>query len=156
MCTVTGSTLRLASVFALAGIVFAGGCGSSNSWSIDSTNHTNQTITSGGITRSFYVHLPSDYSSTKPAPVVLSYHGFDETEPQQELISGLSQEGLLINNTVRETRYILEARSKQAFSRRDLLQCIPLAHMVPVNTATVLTVLGLGLLTLLSVTVPFH
>lgn len=34
------------------------------------------TISSGGVERSYVVHVPSTYNGTKPAPLVVVYHGF--------------------------------------------------------------------------------
>ncbi|KII85665.1 carbohydrate esterase family 1 protein [Plicaturopsis crispa FD-325 SS-3] len=71
------------------------GCGSKSAWSFDSSNHLNQTIGN----RSFLVHLPSSYDSSVAAPVVLSFHGYNGSDSDQELISGFSDDALKINNT---------------------------------------------------------
>lgn len=47
-----------------------------------------QTIESGGLTRSYKLHIPEIYDITQPAPLVLSLHGFTSNSEQQELFSG--------------------------------------------------------------------
>ncbi|KAI0917297.1 hypothetical protein AcW2_007466 [Taiwanofungus camphoratus] len=72
------------------------GCNlSSSPWQFDSTGHANQTIGD----RWYYVHLPPSYQQNVSHPVVLSYHGYGESAPIQEYISGLSDDSLRINNT---------------------------------------------------------
>ncbi|KZP07784.1 carbohydrate esterase family 1 protein [Athelia psychrophila] len=71
----------------------ADGCGASSPWTFDSTGHAN--ITLGD--RSFVVHIPENYQENDAHAVVLSFHGYGENPQNQELISGLSENGLLLN-----------------------------------------------------------
>ncbi len=48
----------------------------------------NETINSGGESRTFIVHVPSSYSNGTPAPVVLDFHPLGGTGSQQEGSSG--------------------------------------------------------------------
>ena len=48
----------------------------------------NETITSGGDSRTFIVHVPSSYSGSTPAAVVLDFHPLGGTGTQQEGMSG--------------------------------------------------------------------
>ncbi|PRP76686.1 ferulic acid esterase (FaeA) [Planoprotostelium fungivorum] len=49
--------------------------------------------------RNWTVHIPQDYDPTIPTPVVFSFHGATRTVVDEEDISGLSVNGLKINNT---------------------------------------------------------
>lgn len=51
---------------------------------------TNHTITSGGRTRSYLLHIPSDYSPDTPTPLILSFHGNSRTASYQESLSQFS------------------------------------------------------------------
>ncbi|KAF8583637.1 carbohydrate esterase family 1 protein [Ramaria rubella] len=68
-------------------------CGIPSPWTFNSTNHSNQTIGD----HSFLVHIPAGYNASAAHALVLSYHGNNDTEVHQELISGFSEEGILIN-----------------------------------------------------------
>ncbi|KAF7985572.1 hypothetical protein HWV62_3847 [Athelia sp. TMB] len=70
------------------------GCNSTSQWTFDETGHAN--ITMGN--RTFYVHAPANYDNNRAHSVVLSFHGYSEDEANQELITGLSQAGIWINN----------------------------------------------------------
>jgi polyhydroxybutyrate depolymerase len=48
----------------------------------------NQTITSGGESRTFIVHVPTGFTGTTPAPVILDFHPLGGTGSQQEGSSG--------------------------------------------------------------------
>ncbi|KAJ7133700.1 hypothetical protein C8R43DRAFT_894991 [Mycena crocata] len=73
----------------------ASGCGSDTmSWTFNRNNHSNQTIGN----RSFLVHLPAKYSFNMAHPVVLSFHGYGETDENQEEITGFSQDANLIDD----------------------------------------------------------
>ena len=48
----------------------------------------NETITSSGDSRTFIVHVPSSYSNSTPAPVILDFHPLGGTGSQQEGSSG--------------------------------------------------------------------
>jgi polyhydroxybutyrate depolymerase len=49
-----------------------------------------QTITSGGTTRIYLLHVPPSYQSGTPMPLVLNFHGLEESPAEQELLSGMS------------------------------------------------------------------
>jgi polyhydroxybutyrate depolymerase len=46
-----------------------------------------RTLESGGMTRSYLLHVPPDYDHTRPTPLVLSLHGFASNATQQEFFS---------------------------------------------------------------------
>jgi len=48
------------------------------------------TVTSGGIARSFLVHLPTGWDGRTARQVVLNFHGRTNTAAQQNLISGMT------------------------------------------------------------------
>ncbi len=48
----------------------------------------NESIMSGGESRTFIVHVPSSYSATTPAPVILDFHPLGGSGSQQESSSG--------------------------------------------------------------------
>jgi poly(3-hydroxybutyrate) depolymerase len=73
------------------------GCGSTTAWQFDADNHSNVTMED----RSFLVHIPAAYNANTPHAVVLSFHGFQEDDLNQEMISGLSEKGLKLNGKVR-------------------------------------------------------
>ncbi len=54
-----------------------------------SSGTTTTSITVGGRTRLFIVHIPSGYSDTHPTPLVLNLHGSGSTAEQQEGFSGM-------------------------------------------------------------------
>lgn len=47
-----------------------------------------RTITSGGLSRTYLLHLPADYRPGRPLPVVLSFHGRTRTSEYQEELTG--------------------------------------------------------------------
>ncbi len=47
-------------------------------------------LESGGIDRTYTVHLPSSYTPWRPYPMVLSFHGHKRTSQYQEELSGFS------------------------------------------------------------------
>ncbi|MEU0511341.1 ferulic acid esterase [Amycolatopsis sp. NPDC006125] len=49
-----------------------------------------RTVTSGGLTRSYLLHVPADYRPDRPDPLVLSFHGHGRTAEYQEELSGFS------------------------------------------------------------------
>jgi polyhydroxybutyrate depolymerase len=50
-------------------------------------NTATRTITSGGSKRSYLVHVPANYDATRPAPVVLNFHGFGSNPEKQNALS---------------------------------------------------------------------
>ncbi|MFR9731663.1 alpha/beta hydrolase family esterase [Saccharopolyspora sp. MS10] len=67
-----------------------GGCGADPA--VEPGTTTAQRVTSGGLTREYLVHLPEDYDSRHPLPVVLSFHGHGRTAEYQEELSRFSEE----------------------------------------------------------------
>lgn len=47
------------------------------------------TVESGGMTRTFLVHVPARYEPTRPSPLVLDFHGRGSNAGQEILISGM-------------------------------------------------------------------
>ncbi|GAB3582708.1 PHB depolymerase family esterase [Amycolatopsis endophytica] len=54
-----------------------------------------RTVTSGGLTRSYLLHVPADYRPARPLPLVLSFHGHKRTSEYQEELSGFSATGAI-------------------------------------------------------------
>lgn len=57
---------------------------------IDPGASTSQRMLSGGVERTYLVHLPATYDPGEPLPVVLAFHGRKGTGAKQEAFSGLS------------------------------------------------------------------
>lgn len=91
------TSILLSAVFsALAQSAATSGCGNPLSPQLtqggaSQTNSLNFT-TSGGVVRSYLLHIPSSYNMNTPAPIAFSYHGRTETPQDQESISGMSNE----------------------------------------------------------------
>ncbi len=51
-------------------------------------NHTNGTLESSGVRRSYLLYVPDRYDPTVPAPLVISLHGFAEWPAHQMQVSG--------------------------------------------------------------------
>jgi polyhydroxybutyrate depolymerase len=47
------------------------------------------TISSGGVDRTFDVHVPASYDPTHRTPVVLDFHGYSSNAAQENLLSGM-------------------------------------------------------------------
>ncbi|KAJ7598130.1 carbohydrate esterase family 1 protein [Mycena floridula] len=86
-----GLGFALSSIAALANP--SDGCGTTSHWKFSKTDHYNHTLGTG---RTFYVHRPAGYRIDTPHAVVLSFHGYSETERKQEMVTGLSKKGLTI------------------------------------------------------------
>jgi polyhydroxybutyrate depolymerase len=60
---------------------------------------TGETVTahlaSGGLDRTYYLHLPAGYRSHHPAPVVLAFHGHNGTGKDIEAFSGIDALGAI-------------------------------------------------------------
>ncbi|KAH0085948.1 alpha/beta-hydrolase, partial [Aureobasidium melanogenum] len=89
---------------ALAQSAATSGCGNPLSSQLtqggaSQTNSLNFT-TSGGVLRSYLLHIPSSYNINTPAPIAFSYHGRTETPQDQESISGMSNETMNPNYLV--------------------------------------------------------
>jgi polyhydroxybutyrate depolymerase len=63
------------------------GCGKSLAANLEVGKTTSRTITSGGSDRSYLVHVPANYDATRPAPVVLNFHGFLSSPETQNAAS---------------------------------------------------------------------
>ncbi|OCL01449.1 carbohydrate esterase family 1 protein [Glonium stellatum] len=50
----------------------------------------NISITSGGLIRSYLIHVPQSYDIDTPVPLILSYHGRGKNASEQELLSQFS------------------------------------------------------------------
>lgn len=48
-------------------------------------------IESGGVTRTYLLHIPPNAQSGQPAPLILNFHGLTSNGREQELLSGMSQ-----------------------------------------------------------------
>lgn len=77
--TVAGQT-------ALAAVQGSAGCGLP-----ENTGESVGSVESGGITRTYVIHIPVGYVPTEPTPLVLNFHGSSRTGPEQEAYSGLAQ-----------------------------------------------------------------
>ena len=49
---------------------------------------TTRTLVSGGLTRSYILHVPPSYNGSNPVPLVLDFHGLSSNAAQQAGISG--------------------------------------------------------------------
>jgi poly(3-hydroxybutyrate) depolymerase len=90
------SILLSAAFYAVAQSAATSGCGNPLSSQLtrggaDQTNTLSFT-TSGGVVRSYLLHIPSSYDSNTPAPFAFSYHGRGASPQEEESISGLSNE----------------------------------------------------------------
>src|ERR1700690_595039 len=65
------------------------GCGKSLAANLVVGQTTTRTIGSGGSNRSYLVHVPVNYDASRPAPVVLNFHGFGGNPKLQNDISAL-------------------------------------------------------------------
>ncbi|GAA4609548.1 carboxylesterase type B/predicted esterase [Actinoplanes octamycinicus] len=63
-------------------------CGQSSTGSPGST--TTHTLTSGGVQRSYRLHLPDGYRQDRPTALILSFHGRTRTAEYQEQLTGMS------------------------------------------------------------------
>jgi poly(3-hydroxybutyrate) depolymerase len=90
------SILLSAAFFAVARSAPSSGCGNPLSSQLarggaDKTNTLSFT-TSGGVVRSYLLHIPSSYDANTPAPFAFSFHGRGASPQEEESISGLSNE----------------------------------------------------------------
>jgi polyhydroxybutyrate depolymerase len=62
--------------------------------------NSNRTISIGGVSRTYILHVPSAYTGTKPVPLVIDFHALGGTGSQEQSLSGYQkiadQEGFLI------------------------------------------------------------
>lgn len=57
------------------------------------SGNENGTIESGGLQRTYILHVPPSYDGAHAMPLVLNLHGFGETAQQQAIYSGLPAKG---------------------------------------------------------------
>ncbi len=69
--------------------VAPGGCGSALPVGFSPGKTTIQTLLSGGMKRTYRVHIPTTASTAKPMPLILNFHGRSGTGIDQEITSGL-------------------------------------------------------------------
>ena len=50
-----------------------------------------ETVVSGGVTRSYELHVPPSYVENEQTPLVLTWHGLGSTATVQQAFTGLSQ-----------------------------------------------------------------
>lgn len=55
---------------------------------------TDVTMTSSGTSRQYRIHLPSNYDTNNPAPVIISYHGNEQSMTVQESLTRFSDESV--------------------------------------------------------------
>lgn len=71
----------------------SGGCGQAAPAPPGQT--ATRTVDSGGVTRSYRLHVPEQYRPPQPHAVVLSFHGRTRTATYQEELSGFSGTGVI-------------------------------------------------------------
>jgi poly(3-hydroxybutyrate) depolymerase len=81
-CLVTAAVVLPTATAAASGTA---GCGKQASPTGD------YTLVSGGITRTYRLHVPDNYKSSKPSQLILVYHGRGKTGAQTEAFSDLSK-----------------------------------------------------------------
>ncbi len=69
--------------------VESSGCGSVPALAAGSSGEG--ALTSDGIRRTYWLHLPIDYQPLQPYPLVLNFHGYADTDRMQELYTGFSR-----------------------------------------------------------------
>lgn len=75
----------------VAAMTSGSGCGKALATDLVGGKTTTRTITSGGNSRSYLVHVPANYDAARPAPVVLNFHGFGSNPEQQNAVSAFLQ-----------------------------------------------------------------
>jgi polyhydroxybutyrate depolymerase len=68
-------------------VIGSSGCGKPLAANLAIGKTTTRVISSGGSNRSYLLHVPANFDPTKPAPVVLNFHGFGGNPEQQNAIS---------------------------------------------------------------------
>jgi len=66
------------------------GCGESLPDGVSIGKHSNQSIISGGLNRTYLIHIPESYDGNTPAPLILSFHGRHKNAREQERLSQFS------------------------------------------------------------------
>ena len=54
------------------------------------TGSTDETISSGGVTRHYILHVPSTYQQGSAVALIINFHGFDSNSQQEENLTGMS------------------------------------------------------------------
>lgn len=58
------------------------------------------TISTGGVTRHYLLHVPSSYQAGIAVPLVVNFHGFESNAKQEEILTGMSakaeREGFIV------------------------------------------------------------
>jgi poly(3-hydroxybutyrate) depolymerase len=67
------------------------GCGSTNTTSACNKSGTTCSLDVSGTKRTYYVQLPSNYSSTKPYPIIFQFHPWGGTAEQALTMYGISK-----------------------------------------------------------------
>jgi polyhydroxybutyrate depolymerase len=118
-----GNQRRLLSLALLLGVVLLAGCQAATTSMISPTatgvvdvpvattgcgkaplvapgTTASQSLTSGGLARTYLLHVPQGYQADRPAPLVLDFHGHTSNDTQQEAYSQFStladQQGFLV------------------------------------------------------------
>jgi polyhydroxybutyrate depolymerase len=67
---------------------------------INQTGSFDEQITSSGVVRHFRLHVPEDYRSDDPLPLILNFHGYGSNSKQEEALTGMSvkadREGFIV------------------------------------------------------------
>lgn len=78
----------------------SGSSGSSCTGTTLTAGNSTKTIQVGGVSRSYILHVPANYTGAKPVPLVIDFHGLGGTGTQEQSASGYQkisdQEGFLI------------------------------------------------------------
>jgi polyhydroxybutyrate depolymerase len=65
------------------------GCGKALAADLGVSKTTRRTVSSGGLERSYLLHVPANYDIASAAPVVLNFHGVMTAPETQHAVSGL-------------------------------------------------------------------
>jgi polyhydroxybutyrate depolymerase len=76
--------------FALAGLAACAGCSRLRMRDGRTSGAGNLHITSGGLDRTYSMHVPASYDGSRAVPLVLAYHGHGGDGLGQERLSGMS------------------------------------------------------------------
>lgn len=71
----------------VAPVIGSSGCGKPLAANLGAGKTTTRAVASGGSNRSYLLHVPANYDTGKPAPVVLNFHGFGSNPEQQNAVS---------------------------------------------------------------------
>lgn len=59
-----------------------------------------ETLSTGGVTRHYLLHVPSSYQAGNAVPLILNFHGFESNAKQEEILTGMSakadREGFIV------------------------------------------------------------